>query len=212
MSKTALVVGATGLIGSQVIDLLLADSYYERVVVFARKPLPDHPKLMQFQTDFSNLEALSTPPVSDVFCCLGTTIKVAGSQEAFRKVDEEYPLTVAHWAYRQGASQYLLVTALGADAKSMIFYNRVKGNVEQKLQQIGFNSVHIFRPSLLMGPRKESRSGEDAAKQFNRWFGFVIPKAYRAVESIKVARAMQQWAKKNTPGNHVHESKELQSF
>lgn len=212
MNKTALVVGATGLIGSQLVELLLADSDYDRVVVLARKALPAHPKLAQFQTDFSDLAALAIPPVSDVFCCLGTTIKTAGSKAAFRKVDEEYPLAVAEWAHRQGASQYLIVTALGADPNAMVFYNRVKGIVEQKLQQIGFKTVHIFRPSLLMGPRKESRSGEDAAKQFNRWFGFLIPTAYRGIESIKVARAMQQWAKKNTPGNYVHESKDLQAF
>jgi uncharacterized protein YbjT (DUF2867 family) len=212
MSKTALVVGATGLIGGQLLELLLADPHYQHVVVLARKPLPSHPKLTVIQTDFSELQEKSVPPIQDVFCCLGTTIKVAGSKEAFRKVDLEYPLAVGAWALRQGAVQYLLVSALGADARSRIFYNRVKGEVEQKIQQLGYSSVHIFRPSLLMRPRQESRPGEEAAKQFNRWFGFLIPAAYRGIESIKVARAMQQWAHKSITGIHVHESKELQSF
>jgi uncharacterized protein YbjT (DUF2867 family) len=212
MNKTALVVGATGLIGSQLLDLLLQDSYYERVVALARKPLPPHPKLTVWQSDFSNLNPFTLPGIHDVFCCLGTTIKTAGSKDAFRKVDFDYPVAVAEWALRQGANQYLIVTALGADARSRIFYNRVKGEVEQKVQQIGYRSVHVFRPSLLLGPRKESRSGEDAAKQFNRWFGWLLPDSYRGIESSKVAHAMQHWAKQNVPGTHVHESKELQAF
>lgn len=212
MKKIALVVGATGLVGSQVLDLLLADSAYEQVIALTRKPLVPRDRLAVLVTDFSNLDRLEVPHVDDVFCCLGTTIKAAGSKEAFRKVDEEYPLAVAHWAYQRGARQYLLVTALGADPKSVVFYNRIKGEVEQKIQNIGFSIVHIFRPSLLLGPRKESRPGEDAAKQFDRWFGFLIPKAYRGIESIKVARAMRQLAMKNSPGCYVHESKELQAF
>lgn len=211
MKKIALVVGATGLVGSQVLDRLLADSAYEQVIALTRKPLVPRHRLAVQITDFSNLDLLMVPHVDDVFCCLGTTIKTAGSKEAFRKVDEEYPLAVAHWAYQRGARQYLLVTALGADPKSVVFYNRVKGELEQKIQNIGFSTVHIFRPSLLLGPRNESRPGEEAAKMFDRWFGFLIPKAYRAIEAAKVARAMQQVAKKNVPGTYIHESKELQT-
>lgn len=212
MSKIACIAGATGLVGSQLLDLLLADSYYEQVVVLARKPLAARDRLTVILTDFSDWETLPVTRIDDVFCCLGTTIKAAGSKAAFRKVDHDLPLALAAWALKRGASQFLLVTALGADHRSMIFYNRTKGEVEEKIRQTAFTSIHIFRPSLLLGPRKENRPGEDAAKQFDRWFGFLIPIAYRGIESIKVARAMRQLAMKKSPGCYVHESKELQAF
>jgi len=128
--------------------------------------------------------------VDDVFCCLGTTIKKAKSKEAFRAVDLEAPLLLAKISKELGAQKFILVSSLGANKNSSIFYNQVKGEVEEAIKQIGFGSFHILRPSLLLGPRQEERTGEDAAKFFYKVFGFLVPKKYQAIESIKVARAM----------------------
>ena len=129
--KTALLVGATGLIGKQLLELLEKDAYYEKVFVLTRKPLAVSGKCENKVVNFDALnEVLSTVKADDVFCCLGTTMKVAGSKEAFRKVDYSYPLLTAQYSKQQGASQYLLVSALGANMNSSVFYNKVKGEVE----------------------------------------------------------------------------------
>jgi uncharacterized protein YbjT (DUF2867 family) len=214
MMKTALVAGATGLIGSQLLDLLLNDDNYNKVIAPTRKPLDiKHPKLVNPVIDFNKLSEQSKELVADdVFCCLGTTMKQAKSKEAFRKVDFEYPLALARITKESGAQKFLLVSALGANAKSSIFYNHVKGEAEKAISAQDFKSTHIFRPSLLMGPRKEQRSGEDAAKWFYRYFGFLIPAKYKGIESIKVAKAMIVYAQRSEQGNFIHESKDLQQF
>ena len=118
----------------------------------------------------------------------------AGSKENFNQVDFYYPLLVAKTSFAQGARQFLIVSALGADKESSIYYNRVKGQVEEAVSQIGFESLHIFRPSLLLGSRIEKRRGEDAAKFIYKAFGFLIPKKYKAIDSAKVARSMLRFA------------------
>ena len=133
-------------------------------------------------------------------------------KEAFRKIDYEYPLQLAQLLKASGAQKYLLVTALGADASSSVFYNRVKGEVEAAIAELNFHSYHIFRPSLLMGPRSESRSGEEAAKTFFKYFGFFVPVKYRGIDSMKVARAMLHFARENQNGKFIHESRELQQY
>lgn len=212
--KTALVAGSTGLIGSQFLQLLLEDTYYDVVKAISRKPLEImHPKLENIVLDFDRLtqhhEKLNA---DDVFCCLGTTIKKVKTKEKFRKVDFDYPVELAKLTKANGAEQYLLISALGADKNSKIFYNQVKGEVEEAIGQIGFKSFHIFRPSLLIGDRKESRSGEDAGKVFFKYFGFLVPKKYKGIDSIKVARAMQKIASQHQLGIHIHESTELQAY
>lgn len=212
--KTALVAGATGLIGGQLLELLLADRYYDKVIAISRKPLElESSRLQNSVIDFAQLESAATDlKADDVYCCLGTTIKQAGSQNAFRKVDYEYPAQLARITKQNGARQYLLVSALGADPSSGIFYNRVKGETEVAIHEVGFESVHIMRPSLLMGPRKEHRSGEEAAKVFYKYLGFLIPAKYKGIESIKVARAMIALAKQNKAGYFIHESLTLQAY
>jgi uncharacterized protein YbjT (DUF2867 family) len=148
----------------------------------------------------------------DIFCCLGTTIKKAKSKEAFRAIDLDAPLLLAKISKEQGAKRFLLVSSLGASKNSSIFYNQVKGEVEEAIKQVGFDSLHILRPSLLLGPRKEERSGEDAAKFIYKIFSFIVPKKYQAIESIQVARAMVAFAQEERPGGFVHESAELQNF
>ncbi len=212
-SRTALVAGSTGLIGSQLLELLLAESSYTKVIALSRKPLSiSHSKLENIVVEANDLKKHHELKADDVFCCLGTTIKQAKTKEAFSKVDFDYPLELANILKANGASQYHLISALGADRSSSIFYNQVKGKVEEAIDAVGFDSFHIFRPSLLIGPRKESRAGEDAAKVFYKIFSFLIPIKYKGIESIKVARAMISFAKENKHGKFIHESVELQRF
>jgi uncharacterized protein YbjT (DUF2867 family) len=214
MSKVALVVGTTGLIGAQLLDLLLGDNRYTRVIALSRKPLAvNHKKLDNVVVDFKQLsEYADRVKADDVFCCLGTTMKQAGSKEAFHKVDFEYPFEIAKMTRKLGAKQYLLITALGANKKSSFYYNRVKGEIEEAIDGLGFESYHIFRPSFLEGNRVYSRAGEDATKVFFKIFGFLVPKKFKAIDSVKVAHAMLMKVKEESQGKFIHESDVLQSF
>lgn len=213
MTRVALVAGSTGLIGSQLLELLLQDSHYNQVIALSRKPLPvTHPKLENVLVNTGEWSKLKPLKADHVFCCLGTTMKQAGSKEAFRQVDYEYPLEVAKALLTQGATSYLLVSALGANSKSSIFYNQIKGLTEQAIAGLGYSTFYIFRPSLLLGPRKESRTGEDAAKVFYKIFGWLIPKKFKGIESIKVARAMLTEAKSEKRGTYILESAEIQNY
>ncbi len=212
--KVAVIAGATGLIGKQLLELLLDDPEYHVVKSIVRTATDvAHPKLRQIIVDFDRLEEYTDQLKGDVvFCCLGTTMKKAKSKEAFWKVDFHYPLQLAKITHAQGARQFLIVSALGADKNSAIFYNKVKGETEAAIAGVGFQSYHVFRPSLLLGPRTEQRSGEDAAKVFYKLFAFLIPAKYKAIESIKVAKAMQSCARAEEDGIHFHESKSMQRF
>jgi uncharacterized protein YbjT (DUF2867 family) len=214
MGKVALLAGTTGLIGSQLLELLLADNDYDRVIAISRKSLDKtHPKLENLVCNLNELENHSTSlKADDVFCCLGTTMKNAKTKQAFRAVDYDAPVAIAKIAKDSGAKRYLLISALGANKDSSIFYNQVKGEVEEAIAQVGFDSFHIFQPSLLTGPRKEQRTGEEAAQVFYKIFGFLIPKKFAAIESIKVARAMVAFAKQSSKGKFIHSSKEIQSY
>lgn len=212
--KVALIAGGSGLIGGQLLQLLADDNEYSVVKCLTRSSLPiNHDKIEIIQSDGINLNELQDLLTADeVYCCLGTTIKKAKTEEAFKKIDFDYPLQLAKVGREAGAKKFLLVSALGADPTSSIFYNRVKGEVEQAIENIGYDSYHIFRPSLLLGPRSEERSGETAAKTFFKIFGFLIPKKYKALDSAKVARAMLAMAKSGDKGKVIHESKSLQQF
>lgn len=210
----ALVAGASGLVGAQLLPLLLDDPYYTKVVAVTRRPLEQlHPKLENVVMDFEKLEAYDTALTGDhVYCCLGTTIKKVKTKEAFRRVDHDYPVMIGKAALENGASKYLLVSALGADKHSRIFYNRVKGEVESIVAGLGYKSVHIFRPSFLEGDRDEHRSAEKAAATFFRYLGFLVPLAYKPVKASAVAAAMLYFGKAETGGVAIHESKELQAY
>lgn len=218
--KTALVAGATGLVGRQLVDQLLQSDYYSEIRVLVRKPTEKkHPKLAEVLYDFNQPDAQQVQG-DDVFCCLGTTMKKAGSKEAFTRVDHNYPLQIARAAKQNGAAQYLIVTAMGADPDSSFFYNRVKGNVEDDLKKVGFAALHIFRPSLLLGNREEKRLGEKIGETVMRIFNPVMVgplKKYRAIDAAKVAQAMLVAAQDPLPeqvpqGVFVHESNQMQRF
>jgi uncharacterized protein YbjT (DUF2867 family) len=215
--RTALIVGATGLIGKCCLYELLENTSYTKVIALVRKPLAiKHHQLQQFMVNFDELDTLTNELVADdVFCCLGTTIKVAGSQENFRKVDLEYPLTVAELTLHNGATQFLLVSAMGANAQSSIFYNRVKGEVEERIGALGFRSFHIFQPSLLLGARKEFRLGEIIVKAVMKGLSFLFIgpiKKYKAIPGATVAKAMVTIALQQKEGVYTYESDSISSI
>jgi uncharacterized protein YbjT (DUF2867 family) len=216
-TKTALLVGASGLVGGHCLRYLLEESSYTRVVVLVRRPLPiTHDKLVQQVIDFSELETLGEClTADDVYCCLGTTIKKAGTQDAFRKVDYDYPIKIAVLTQHCGARQFLLISSLGADPHSRIFYNRVKGEVEAAIRKIPFTTINIFRPSLLLGDRTEYRAGEKAGAFVMSGIKFALAgpfKKYRAVQARDVAHVMVHSAQMSLSGVNIFESHRIQEI
>ena len=217
MSKFALLLGASGLVGGHCLQRLLNDTAYGKVIALVRKPLPLHdPQLEQQVVDFSDLQNYAhLLKAHDVFCCLGTTIKKAGSQAAFRQVDFTYPVEIAKIAAANGAEQFLIVTALGANPASRIFYNRVKGEVEAAIAPLAFRAVHIFRPSLLLGKRQEIRLGEKIGERVAKIFSFLFAgplRKYRPIAARTVAAAMIAVAKRNLAGVNTYESDQIQAL
>jgi len=218
MSKIALIAGATGLVGGHLLSILLESSDYDKVKVLTRRPLNQSAEKLieitvsgvaELDTQKDNLKA------DDVFCCLGTTMKKAGSKEAFREIDYNYPLSLARLSIEMGAKHFLLISAMGANPQSGIFYNKVKGEVEEAIHKVGFESFTIMRPSLIMGDRNEKRTGENIGKFVMGAFKFLLIgplKKYRAVEAKKIAKAMAVLAKKADPGMRVVESNEIQNY
>lgn len=216
-SRTALLLGATGLVGGHCLELLLDDEDYEQVITLGRRDLDrKHPKLEHHLIDFECMtNCRDLIKARDVFCCLGTTIKKAGSQEAFRKVDFKYPYEVAMIARENGVEQFLLVSSIGADARSRVFYSRVKGELEEAIMSIPFDAVQIFRPSLLLGTRDEVRLGEQFAEKVSRFFSFMFvgPFAkYRPIHALEVATAMVKVAKEQPRGVNIYESGQIRAM
>lgn len=213
MSKTATLIGSTGLVGSYLLDELLNDPFFGTVRILIRRPLEfSHPKLEKKLVDFydndSLLVALSNCDV--VFCSVGTTQKkVKGDKEAYRKVDYDIPVKAARFSKMTGCETFLLVSSAGANSKSNNFYLKLKGEVEDVVESVGMNSVHIMRPSVLLGDRKEFRLGEKIGKGVMSAFSFLIPSKYKPVHAKKVAQAMLAAAKENKEGFFVYEYKEI---
>lgn len=214
MPRTALIAGASGLVGGHLLRRLLAAETWDRVVTLSRRTLGiEHPELDQHLADFDHLDALDFPASDDAFCCLGTTIKKAGSAEAFRRVDHDYVLDFARRAREHGATQFLVVSALGADETSRLFYNRVKGEMERAVAGLGYESVQIVRPSLLLGERDVSRPKEQVAEFFSKPLRPLLAgplRKYRPIHADKVAAALVSAAQQQRPGVHIFESDELQ--
>jgi uncharacterized protein YbjT (DUF2867 family) len=216
MNTTSLLVGATGLIGTA-LQSRLAEQY-TKVYAVSRKPLLDLPqKTENIVTDFSgNWFEKSWPSCDDIYCALGTTIKVAGSQEAFRKVDFDHVVNAATVAKRAGATRMAVVSALGANSKSSVFYSRTKGEMEEALKAVGFAHLLIIRPSFLSGDRKAlgqtSRPGEKIALSIASFLKPLIPIKYRAISADTVAHCMVERLTNMTARVEIIESDALQTW
>lgn len=212
--RTLLLAGASGLVGGSVLDLALEDPLFTRVVSVGRRALDrTHPRLTQVTVDFTSIDHAALPDVTDAIACLGTTIKKAGSQAAFRAVDHDAVLAFAKAAKTKGARRFQVVTALGADARSMVFYNRVKGEVEEALRAVGFESLAIVRPSLLLGERTEQRTAERIGTALANTFAPLLkPFASRPIHARTVAQAMLAIAHDPPAGARVYESGELHTL
>jgi uncharacterized protein YbjT (DUF2867 family) len=214
-SRIAVIAGASGLVGREILRGLLADDSVTAVHSLGRRALAaSHPKLTQHTVDFAALPAL--PPVDEAYIALGTTIKVAGSQEAFRAVDHDAVVAVARAARAAGATRLGAVTAMGADRGSAIFYNRVKGDAEADLQALGFGTLVIARPSFLAGDRAATgqplRSGEKLALNVSRWLAPLIPVNLRSIDVRKVAQGLLRNVPLAGQGTRVILSGELQKL
>ena len=196
MSNVALIAGATGLVGSSLLDQLLNGDRYVKVISLQRSQATiNHPRLVTIQTDFTNLDEMILPAVTDVFCCLGTTIKKAGSKEQFKKVDYSFPLALAHCAAKANAAHFLIVTAMGANASSFFFYNKVKGELEEQLAAIkNIPAISVLRPSLLIGKRSEKRTGESIGIILAEGINTIF-KTDLGIQAKDVAKAMYVLAK-----------------
>ena len=215
--RTAIVAGATGLVGRHLAEELLNNEQYRQVTVFSRQAIDiHHQKLQQLIVDFDNLNHQQLPAMADdVYCALGTTIKKAGSKAAFYKVDHDYVINLAGFAASVNAKRFLVVSAMGADAKSHIFYNRVKGEMEADISVMAIPEIHIFRPSLIIGKRKEFRFGEYLARKIagNLAFTFVgTLKKYRPIKASVIAKAMIIAAGNKKSGLNIYPSGLMQKM
>lgn len=209
--RTALLLGATGLIGGELLTQLLEDPAYSRISALVRRPLGlAHPKLEALPVDF---DALDQRPdlfaVDDIYVALGTTQRKTPDRAQYGKIDVAYPLTAARLGQQQGAQHYLIVTAMGADPRSSIFYNRLKGEVEEGVKSVGLPSVSIFRPSLLLGERREQRLAERIAANLATPLSLLMVgplRPYRPIHAAVVARAMVRTALTGPTGVHLYPS------
>ena len=214
--RTALIAGVTGLVGSLCLKQLLADPAYGQVIAISRRPVPEsHPKLSQKIVDFDKLGPLTSIAADDAFCALGTTIRKAGSQEAFRKIDFGYSKAFAELALAGGARQLALVSSVGANARSTNFYLGTKGEIEDAVKALPFTSVHIFQPSFLVGSRAEQRPGEGIGLALARALQFAFISAlrkYRPILASTVAAVMVAAVKRAEPGRHTYLFDDMQAL
>ena len=204
--KTAIIIGATGLIGTELTKQLLKDSRYSVILLLGRnKTVLDHPKLKHVALDFDHPDA-SMIKGDELFCCLGTTIKTAGSKEVFYKVDHDYVVNTATLARHNGIARIAVVSAMGADSNSSVFYTKTKGDMELAVSALAFEACYIVRPSMLLGNRKEFRLGETIGKWIMIPFSFLIPKKYKAIKDSQVAKSMIHFMNSSLKGNHFIEN------
>lgn len=210
MKRIAAVAGATGLVGSECVRVLLERAAFESVIALVRRPTGiTHPRFTQLIIDYRHVEL---PPVTDVFCALGTTIRKAGTQTAFREVDYEYPRRLAEQSVRSGVRRFAMVSSIGANPQSANFYLRVKGELEQAVRELPIESIHIFRPSLLLGDRAERRPQERMAMAIAPLFSFALLgplQRYHPIRAADLAAAMVATLEEGSPGFHVYEYAEI---
>lgn len=217
MVKRAIIAGASGLIGSSLLEILLSQPGYDEVLILVRRELPlSHPKLKQLVVDFSKLKEYSTSITGDViFCCLGTTRKKTPDRNEYRKIDHDYPVQLAEIAKVNNIGQYHFVSSIGADASSSVFYTKLKGETENDIINIGLPGIYIYQPSFLTGERNEHRPEE-------KFVSFLVKiidpllfgsfKKYRSIAATTVAGVMYKQSLKNTDGVHIYVSDKIQQL
>lgn len=209
MLKTATLIGATGLIGRHLLQLLQDDPDFGSIKVLVRRPVQfDHSKVQVIQLDFAVESAYQAAIAGSdvVFCAVGTTLKQVNSDMvAYRKIDHDIPVNAARFCVASSCPKFLLVSSVGANSKSSNFYLKLKGEVEEKVSSLGLSSVAIFRPSMLMGQRAEFRLGERLGQAVMDPMAFLIPAKYKPIQAAEVARAMLLVAKQNTSGTNFFE-------
>ena len=215
--KTGLIIGSSGLIGSELLNLLLESPNYAKVITFVKRDTGiKHPKLTQHVINFDKPESYKELVVGDdFFCTIGTTIKKAGNKKAFRKVDFEYPRQFAAFALQNKVRQYLIISSLNADANSGNFYLKTKGEIQDFLKDCNFESVAVLQPSLLLGNRTEFRLGEKVGTFFLKTLSFLLLgnfKKYKPIEGKTVAEALLKIAKKDNTGFKIYESDAIQKI
>lgn len=215
--KTALIAGSSGLVGSELLQILLNVNNYHKVYALVRRPLDlKHPKLTEVICNFERLEDVQDYfAVDDLYCCLGTTIKKAKTKEAMYKVDVEYPIAIARMAKEKGAKHFLIISSMNANSNSFLSYPKMKGQLEERLKRISFDSFSILRPSLLLGDRKEFRLGENLAIQVVQGLSRLSgrpPNSRMAIEARIVALAMYQIAQKNKKGITIYSAKQIEAM
>jgi uncharacterized protein YbjT (DUF2867 family) len=212
-SKTAAIIGATGLTGQHLKQLLLEDNYFDIVRLIVRRPLPKtNPRIEVKLVDFNDSESvqLALEDVHTIFCCIGTTQKkVKGDKALYRKIDFDIPVNAARLGKENGCEQFIQMSSVGANNSSGNFYLKLKGEVEEALKASGINSIHIMRPSILLGKRQEFRLGERIGQTVATILSFLVPSKYKPIQSKSVAKAMLNAAKIEKPGFFVYEYKEL---
>lgn len=212
---TATLIGSTGLIGNYLLEELLNDNFYDTVRILIRRPIEFthtklEKKLVDFNDDDSILVALSNSDV--VFCTIGTTQKkVKGDKEAYRKIDYDIAVNAARFSKMVGCENFVLVSSVGANSKSNNFYLKLKGEIEEAIKAVGLHSVHIMRPSVLMGERNESRAGESISKKIMSALSFMIPSKYKPIHARDVAKAMSAVAKDKKEGFHIYQYAEMKT-
>lgn len=217
MKKTAVIFGATGLTGSFLLQQLCESGRYDSVVAFSRKKLVyTHPVLKNITSTLENVEEISEQVKGDdLFCCLGTTIKKAGNREVFRKVDMQLPAALARVAEINGIQKFLVISSIGANHRSSNFYLRTKGEMENQVLSTHISQIYILRPSMLLGPRKEFRFGEEAGKFLMKLIDpllFGKLRKYRAIHAETVASAMIKLAQKNNRELQIIESDKIKEI
>lgn len=215
-TKTALVLGASGLIGNQLLAYLLNDDYFSKVRILVRKSLSiHHPKIEELVIDFNHLEAFQKAMGEGdvIFCCIGTTMKkVKGDKALYKSIDFDIAVNAARFGIEAGYRQYALVSAQMANANSLLFYNRIKGETEEVVSTFPYESIHIFRPSILIGNRKEKRIAEKFFGTLMQQLSFLLPKPARPIEACVVAQAMIRSVKENLNGKHIYTYQEMMNL
>lgn len=217
MSNKAIIAGSSGLIGSNLLDILLQEAFYDEVLILVRKELPiQHPKLTQLVVDFDQLESYSSAITGHaIFCCLGTTRHKTPDRTIYRKIDHDYPLILAQLAHKNKMQQYHLVSSIGANKASSTFYVKTKGELEADIEQVDLPALHIYRPSLLTGERQERRVEE---KVVTVLFKIIEPlffgglKKYKSIPGATVASAMYKQSMQTNTGSFIYESDKIKEL